>query len=484
VRSVKRSILTLAVAALSLVACAKIAGLENSGEPNESLTGPRPDEVRESGAGPVESPSHLEGDVTIEPSSLDFEGVPCGEEAPTKDIVIKNTTDAEIDYEVTAPEASGFLIKGTAKGKVAPKGSVSVPISALTSTATDLNGGIVVNAGKSFLEVLTHARGMGGVLEFVPGNTLDFGQVRINQTGQEPVLIKNAGTGPLTITGFDGTAAGIDIAVPTPVTIAPNGTATLNATYVAGATVRDAEATLKPKISTKLCAVSPDVKARGTTINTFIGISSADFGAPACNTQPANREITISNFSPNDVTITAATFPGGSRFSNTTGLPVIVPKANGANPGTSRLALAVQATGTVLGVTQEELTLALQGADTATVKTNARVDVRGAVLEILAPNPMDFRSNGSNTDNRDFRIRNNGNMEVTIEYNFVRTMGAAAWFPDRGQDRISAGNTANISMGFRPSQNGEHRATLTPERRGGGTICNATMPVATARGNP
>jgi hypothetical protein len=471
------------MAATTAVACASIASLENSPDPSETITGPA--EVRESGAGPVESPVHLEGDVTITPSSLEFRGVPCGEEAPPQEIKIKNTTDQEIDYDVTAPEQSGFIIKGAAKGKVAPKGEVAIPVTALTTTATDLNGGIVVNAGKSYLEVLTHAKGVGGVIELLPANNVDFGQVRINGTGTSQLTIKNTGTGSLTINGFDGKAAGIDIALPNgPITIEPDQTAMVNATLAAGPTVRDAQATLLFQVATKLCAVSPEIKLRGTIIDTTVTLSTADFGMPACNTSPPTRTVTISNYyGPTDIQVTAASFPGGSRFSNTTGLPLTVPKANGTTPGTANLTIAVQPVGATLGLVEQDLTLTIAGGQVATATTKARVDVRGAILQIGPPDTLDFRSNGWFTDNKDFRIRNNGNTSITVRYDFVRTIGPAAWFPDRGQDTIAPGQQANISMGFRPDNRGNHQATLTPVRVNGATICNQPVPKATANGD-
>jgi hypothetical protein len=464
------------------VACAKIANLEDSTNPDETITGP-PDELRESGAGPVESPVHLEGDVTIAPSSLDFRGVACGQEAPPQEIKIRNTTDQEIDYAVTVPEQSGFIIKGTATGKVAPRGEVAVPVTALTTSATDLNGGIVVSAGKSYLEVLTHAKGVGGVIELAPANNIDFGQVRINGTGTSPLTIKNTGSGSLTITGFDGKAAGIDIALPAPVTIEPDQTATVNATLAAGPTVRDAQATLMPIVATTLCAAKPEIKLRGTVIDTTVTLSTADFGMPACNTSPPTRTVTISNYySPSDIQITAATFPGGSRFSNATNLPLTVPKANGTTPGTATLTIAVQPVAANLGLVEQDLTLTIAGGQVASATTKARIDVRGAILQIGPPDRLDFRSDGWRTDNKNFTIRNNGNTEITVQYDFRRTVGNPAWFPDRGTDRIPAGQSAFISMGFRPENRGTHEATLTPVRTNGATICNQVTPFATARG--
>lgn len=479
--SLRLLLVGVAVFATTAVACAKLASLEDSTDPGETITGPP--ELRESGAGPVESPVHLEGDVTISPSSLEFRGVPCGEEAPTQDIKIKNTTDQEIDYDVTAPEQSGFLIKGASKGKVAPKGEVAVPITALTTTATDLNGGIVVSAGKSYLEVLTHAKGVGGVIELAPANNIDFGQIRIDSTGTSQLTIKNTGSGSLTITGFDGKAAGIDIALPAPITIEPEQSATVNATIVAGSTVRSAEATLTPVVATKLCAAKPEIKLRASVIDTKVTLSTADFGMPSCNTTPTSRTVTISNYyGPSDIQVTAATFPAGSRFSNTTPLPLTVPKANGATPGTATLSIAVQPLDATLGLVEQDLTLTITGGEVPTATTKARVDVRGAILQIGPPDRLEFRSDGRRTDDKNFVIRNNGNSEITVRYDFRRTVGNAAWFPDRGSDRIAPNQSAFISMGFRPQYRGEHEATLTPVRSSGATICNQPTPFATAHG--
>jgi hypothetical protein len=272
------------------------------------------------------------------------------------------------------------------------------------------------------------------------------------------------------------------VPVVTTLVIPGGGSVPVNATVRAPGTPGTVESTLKPRMLSATCGKLPELKLRAEAINTNITLSVADFGTVSCNAPEATREVTISNFSPNPITLTNATFQTTSRFEVVTSLPLEVGGSKGPEtPGTAQLVVRSKPVGATLGVAEEVLSLTFTGADPRVRETKARIDVRGAILEIN-PSELEFRSDGRYTDEKSFPIKNTGNASITVMYDFVRTEGPRAWFPERDSDTIAPGqNNQGISLGFRPSSVGAHGATMTPRRVAGAEPCTP-MPVATARG--
>lgn len=453
--------------ALSVIACAKIADLEGSSDPPV--------------AGETESPTHLAGDVVISPASLEFGPVTCGTKATPQTITIRNTTAAAIPYEAKLPEGSSFVIDGPATGEIPPNETVTLSVTVEPTSPTDVSGGIVISAGSSFTEVIAHAVGRGAVLEFVP-NLVEFGQVRINTAAELPVELKNTGSAPATVTAFTGGTEALSVPVITSLVIPAGGSVAVNAIVRAPGTPKTVEATLAPSVSSATCGELPALKLRAQAIDTNVTLSVADFGTVSCNAPEATREVTISNYSPTPITLTNATFQTTSRFEVVTSLPLEVGASKGAEtPGTAQLVVRSKPVGGALGVAEEALSLTFTGAEMSMYETKARIDVRGAILEIN-PSELTFRSNGWYTDQKSFPIKNTGNAAITVAYDFVRTEGPAAWYPERSNDTIAPGqNNQTMSLGFRPSRNGTHRATMTPRRISGAEPCTP-MPVASATG--
>lgn len=453
--------------ALSVIACAKIADLEPSSNP-PATTG-------------TESPTHLAGDVVINPTSLEFGPVTCGTKATPQAITIRNTTAAAVPYEARLPEGSTFVIDGPATGEIPPNETVTLPVTVEPTAPTDVSAGIVISAGNSYTEVIAHAVGRGAVLEFVP-NLVEFGQVRLNATVELPVELKNTGSAPAIVTAFESGAEALSVPVVTTLVIPAGNSATVNATVHAPGAPGTVEATLKPRVSSATCGALPELKLRAEAIDTNVTLSVADFGTVSCNAPEATREVTISNYSPNPITLTSATFQSTARFEVITSLPLGVGASAGPEaPGTAQLVVRSKPVGVALGVAEDVLSLTFTGADPPVRETRARIDVRGAILEIN-PSELEFRSNGWYTDEKSFPIRNTGNAAITVAYDFVRTAGPAAWYPERSSDTIVPGqNNHGITLGFRPSATGTHRATMTPRRLSGAEPCTP-MPVASAHG--
>lgn len=178
---------------LSIIACARIADLEASSDPPAATE--------------TESPTHLAGDVVISPESLEFGPVTCGTKATPQTITIRNTTGAPVPYEAKLPKGSSFVIDGPTTGEIPPNETVSLSVTVQPTSPTDVSGGIVISAGRSYTEVVAHAVGRGAVLELVP-NLVDFGQLRLNATAELPVDLKNTGSAPAIVTAFEGGRTG------------------------------------------------------------------------------------------------------------------------------------------------------------------------------------------------------------------------------------------------------------------------------------
>jgi len=461
----------LAAGALSVIACAKLADLEGSVPPPSAP-----------GEGGPASPSHLAGDVVIQPTSLEFGPVVCGEKATPQPITIRNTTDVPLPYEVRVPEGSGFVLESPAKGEIPPTESVTISVTVQPASPNDLNGAIAISAGASYMEVAAHAIGKGAVLEFVP-NAVEFGQVRTNDSAMIPIELKNTGSAPAMITAFEGGTNALQVPLPATLTIPAGESRPVDATVIAPSAPGSLVATIKPSVASAICGALPELLLRAEAIDTTVTFSVADFGTVDCNTTGATAEVTIRNYSPNAVTVAQATLPDDSRFEVVSDLPLTVPGGTDGMPSTAKLELLAKPVGIDLGTFEETVTLSLVGVDEDQRQrtTKARIDVRGAILE-MSPTSLQFATNGW-IQFKAFTLRNTGNAPIRVVYDFRQLAGLGIWFPEDGPEMVEPNKSVNMDLGFLSKLKTEHRATMTPRRESGAVACTP-IPVGTARAGP
>ena len=477
----RRTHVVALVGTLGLGACARLADLDTTGGAGFGVPHAA-DAASGSNAAPDIAPN-LAGDVQISPASLviDFGAVACGGKSAESPITILNTSNEPIAWNATPPTDSPFFVDGPLSGTLAPGGTAKINVGIQPTISGDLLGGIAITAGKTSVQVVTRATGQGGDLSFVSG-VADFGKVPINGTATVPIQIKNGGTAQTSLTALSSSDASFVVTWGGGVLVVPaGGVVNANALFTAGADQKSYTATLSPIGTSTLCSPSPTLSATAVTVNTQVGVTVADFGAQSCNTTPSGTQtVTISNY-----LLDEALPLGGFALQNRTAFtlgtpPTSAPKATDAShPGTATITVSANPIGPTIGAVSDTLSFTANGAPQS---TPVRMNVQGANL-VISPARLDFTTSTSawTRDTKSFTVTNKGNATIRVSYDFLRTQGAAAWFKDDSTDDIAPNATAQISIGFQPSDTGDHEATETPHYVSGAQNCTP-MPVGTAHG--
>lgn len=477
----RRSVVTLA-GTLGLLACARLADLDTSARP-AVLTGATDAAAGPDAATPDIAPT-LAGDVEISPASLnlDFGAIACGGKSNELPITILNTSNDALDWTATPPTDSPFFVDGPTTGMLAAHASVMIEVGVQPAISGDLLGGIAISAGKTSVQVVARATGQGGDLSFVSA-VADFGKVPINGTATIPIQVKNGGTAPTTLTALTSTdpsfavtwKGGGALVVPA------GGLANANAIFTAGPEQSTYTATLSPTGTSTLCSPVPSLRATAQTVNTKVGVTVADFGDQSCNTTPGTAQtITISNYLLDQaISLGGFALQTGTYFMLGTPPTTAQKATDNAHPGTATITVSARTIGATTGAVADVLSFIANGAPQS---TPVRMNVQGANL-VITPARVDFASStrSFSGDTESFVIQNTGNAQIRVSYDFLRTMGAAAWYKDDSTDDLAPNASTKITMTFKPSNTGDHEATETPHYVSGAQNC-LPMPVATAHG--
>jgi hypothetical protein len=466
------------LATMQLGACAQIAGVAD----------PLPAALEEGNAeGGASAPEGPLLDVDVQPAELDFGPVRCGEpEVGPKVITVHNRSAEDAPWSVQVPEGTQFVVKGASEGTLAPGATATVSVFVTAVEAGETAAGLIVTAGGSVREVMAKASGSGAKLAFVP-RLVDFGEVRYQVGGPPiPVRLENSGTEAVTVGSFEGKTADFDLtweSKPSPLTIEPGTFATVEATFASGAGPSGGvlETTFEPVVTGTLCGTVPELDARGKRIDTTVTISVADWGEQACLTaEPGERDVTITNFSGNAIAYEGS-LAADSKFR------WVSPKSGTVEAGASaNVTLAANASGGSVGLAEEQVGFLISGVPEPSGgerTTTARINVRGAILEVSPASHLDYRYISWTTDWKRFKLTNTGNESVSVRYTFTRTdeNAGTAWVYSTSSLGVAAGGDRDMWVGFRPSQPGTFTGNVDMTRASGARLC-APLPVPTVRG--
>jgi hypothetical protein len=466
------------LATMQLGACAQIAGVAD----------PLPAALEEGNAeGGASAPEGPLLDVDVQPAELDFGPVRCGEpEVGPKVITVHNRSAEDAPWSVQVPEGTQFVVKGASEGTLAPGATATVSVFVTAALAGETAAGLIVTAGGSVREVVAKASGSGAELAFVP-RLVDFGDVRFQVGGPPiPVRLQNSGTETVTVGSFEGKTADFDLtwaSKPAPLTIEPGTFATVEATFASGAEPSGGilETTFEPVVTGTLCGAVPELAARGKRIDTTVTISVADWGEQDCLTaEPGERDVTITNFSGS-----AIAYEGSLAASSA--FRWVSPKSGTVEAGASaNVTLAANATDGPVGLLEEEVGFLISGVPEPSGgprATTARINVRGAVIEVTPASHLNYRYIPWGTDWKSFTLTNTGNAGVSLRYGLTRTdaTGGTAWTFSSATFGVAAGGNRSMPVGFRPSRSGTFSANVNLTRTGGAKVC-APLPVPTVRG--
>jgi hypothetical protein len=447
VRAASSSVLLgSAVLALVVVACGQIAGIE---DPPPSAAAPTTTTPGPSGPPPA---------VDITPATLDFGDVPCGAPSPAKLIALLDKGSAPADFQIQIPQGSPFKAD-PASGTLQPNTpATSVNVTATTTSTTDVSTDIVVSAGATVQTVSVHTKGTGATYDVLTPS-IDFGEVRLQSGGSAVATIRNSGTEQLVVTDFtsDNPDFAIDWnATPKPFTLDPGKTANVTLLLNPGAETVGAvqlSANITPTIPgiAALCGTTTPILVTGRRVSLDVTVSPADFGQQPCNSQPAPRNIVITNYTataltytttaPNDFVVVSGgsgSVAAGSSSAPQTAMIAVQPNPLGAAPLGAR-------TPENFTITIPQLPPPSGGARTVP----ATVDVRGAIIAANPTSITNFQSNGMYLDVKSLKLTNSGNEALGVAWSYSRPQGDAAWYKSFPTSLSVGQSTA--TMAFAPS---------------------------------
>lgn len=474
-----------------LVACASIAGLEDS-DPSVDATTPAPDADGGPTGHPVGDGSiTTEAGVTITPTSIDFQRSVCGTQQSIQ-INITNAGETATTFSVTMPPSETFALEGAdgngaVTGPLAARAIASVTLKANSSkpgiTSADVS--VVVGTETTTLNAKLETRGAGIVFD---PPAVDFGSIRENVPSSDTmVTVRNDGNDPITIQSF-GNAA--DFATPKDVTIAP-GTSTsqpfkLNGGPAGGLLTENA----LPITSGEHCGPIPTLSLKGQRVNTNVLVSAAqlEFGSPVCNVAASSvplQNVVITNYS----TIAGAKFTvkpqGGSRFtySTLTGNIPLAPSAT--NPSTGTVQIGIGSIGATPEDVTENLVITTEGAETKDWPVKLHFKVTGAVVS-LGKSEVSLKDRTYT----DVPISNSGNVTVCVDYSSDNSQVDIYEGNNDHSDRLNPGDKSQrLTVAFfnGSSTDNDGNVTIKPISCGQGqpaaVVCNS-MPSLIVRGKP
>jgi hypothetical protein len=397
-------------------------------------------------------------DFEVTPPEIALGDVSCGT-TKTSEITITNRGGATLGYSVALPDGSPFVLKAEKTGTLGSGAKATLPIDLAPGAPGDLEDIATVDVNGIIQQVVLRARGVGALLVPEPG-LVDFGEVRFDRTFTSELVLRNTGNAPALVEGFEGGGDAMAIG-PGGVTVAPGGTGPFTATIGAGAVTGAATtASLVPNLaaSTPHCGPRPTVHVAALRVNTEVTLSVADFGAQGCGTGGgATRDVLITNYANQAITYTAA-LPSPTVFTISGGAQGTVPAANAQTASVAKVTIAMGATGSVLGVHEEALTLQispLAPPSGGTRTTKVRLDVRGALID-ATPMSADFSSDGKKADNEKFTFTNKGNEPITLRYAIdQRPTTFNAWRLDAATHALAAGTSRELTVYFQPSRDSD-----------------------------
>ncbi len=317
------------------------------------------------------------GQLAFTPASLDFGTVLVGAPSTARVASLKNTGAVSVtvsEVALAGADAASFTLAGAPSGTVtlAPSQTMTLQVTAAPASAGAKSAAVRVTSnvfGAPTLDLPLTTTGVTQALNVSPA-ALAFGAVHVPTAGvTKTLLVQNATTAPLTVTGLElsGPAAASFTATPSaPFTLGANGTQTVSVTYRPTA---EGEATAELKVSS--ATESATVTLSGSALTRYLIAKPAalELGTVKVGEQSPRQELTLENVSDESVTVQAisssepaftveATLPLtlAARASAAVGVR-FTPQAAGAASGSLEVRLA--------GQSGPDVTVALAGTGEA-----------------------------------------------------------------------------------------------------------------------
>ncbi|MFO0739290.1 MAG: choice-of-anchor D domain-containing protein [Labilithrix sp.] len=403
------------------------------------------------------------GDVTVTPAAIGFTQAKCGTEQ-SQTITLKSG-DAARAIDVTMEASDVFslaeAVGGTIHLQLAPHQETSFTVKAKASKAKTASTDVIIKvAGEVEHHLAVSLATVGSNLE-VGSTMIDFGDVRANVASPtQTVTFRNEGTEPLTIRGFD--PAPVAFSLPSNLVVPAGGSVEATVAMRTGPAGDPILERVTPVVDGTACGALPTLVLEGRRVDADVTVSPAtiDFGDVDCGAQaPATKTITVTNYAITTASYSSTTSGGHFQVSPSNG---VIAAAAVGTPTVATVTVALAAVGTVPGVIDETLMVAVEGK-TVPVALHARV--RGALLEVSQPALSLARVTGG-AGTAKVTLTNKGNVDACVRYvrsndtfvseDYLCSQGACAIVDDT--DQVNADASTDWSVRF---YNGSAPTTIT-----------------------
>jgi hypothetical protein len=404
--------------------------------------------------------------AVLSPASLDFGSTIVGSASPPLAVTIANTGDDQLVVSaiVLGGANGGDFTESQALPLVIPAGSASpiafqfAPTAGGERTAT-----ATFQTSDPFAPTSTLSLVGGGQTPTIVATPADvaFGPVRVGSDASLPLVLSNQGSGSLTITALSlaGSNADFTLApVTLPISVAPNGSTTLQVSYAPTAIASEA-ATL---------SVTSDDPVNGTLAVPVSGIgvspavtvtpSALDFGGELVGRASAPRQVTIQNTGTGTMSVTSLGFSGAQ---SAVFLLVNPPNLPATISAGSQLVLSATVAPSMVGADGADLAIAtnITGATAATVHMTV-VGISTALA--VSPTSLDFGTAhaGSATKAQTITLSNLSSDAITLTDGVVIGMTPTDFTIGAIAGTLAAGSSATATVTYDPAAAANSAATI------------------------
>ncbi len=453
------------VAAAVVVACANLDGLAggapvagsgsgDTGTPGETGTGSDANSAAEAG----------HEVLTFNPPELAFT-FDCTKStsAQTSTVVLTNDNDQGTNFQVSLDQSGPFALRetldagaegGVISGRIEAHATRSIDVVA-QPTSTAQSGALHVVADGVDDVVRLGSIADGPRIAFQP-TVVDFGYVRQN-TSPIPIAVvaTNTGSKSVQLIGFTGLPP--DFNLSGGIDILPNGTATLNASFIPGPAGSPLKGIATPKFGTEVCGQTPAVTMQGQRVayDIIVGPGTVELGEYPCNsTLGTSVTVVISNYSGTEVSFTSS-LPPTSHFALDPASGKIPPANGGGMPGTTKVTVSAKPPGPVLGDFSENITFAFSTAAGAPTPATSTISVHGRSVGAklaFADSTLSFGRNTTKVES----LTNSGNKTICVTYALA---APEPTFTVESDDTLPVG-TSSTSVTFNAPDGARHDAVV------------------------
>jgi hypothetical protein len=315
------------------------------------------------------------------PASIDFATVGCTQ-TRMQTVPMLNQGASTLDFTITSTVDG--VTADPASGQLAPGESIDLTVTAVSpavsAPGTVLRGDLVfeTNIPGQEIVLLPVTLQLEGAVIGLEADIVDFGEVTLDQTKREDVVVRNSGNSPTTVSLSASPASRFTIVGDPSAVLNAGDSHAFTLEFAAGSVDMTAyNDAIAIAYDGALCQPPPseiDVSGYATSSTVLVAPLSFEFGDVTCGSPAVDRSTTISNNSAGSVTYMSTEMGDGDNF-------FTVSNGNGTIPAGNDATIVVTKSPTPLVVQPGETVANLRVEAVTTKNLPIRQTIRGPVLK-------------------------------------------------------------------------------------------------------